>query len=72
MEEEVQWLIKPPASMPVPVHLAAKGVPTRTLIEKVGEEVGGPAAVAGELVLEDVWVEAAGVVRHKGMAHGKA
>ena len=37
VKEVVQWLIKPPAAVPVPIGLEAEGVPTGTLIQEVVE-----------------------------------
>ena len=72
MKEVVRWLIKPPAAVPVPIGLEAEGVTTGALIEEVVEGVSRPAAPAGELVLGDVWPEAAGVIRGERVAHRKA
>ena len=72
MEEVVWWLVKPLATMPVPVGLEAKGVAVGALIEEVVEGVCGPAASAGKLVLGDVRPEPVRVVRGEGVAHCKA
>ena len=72
VKKEVWWLVKPSAAMPVLVGLAAKGVAVRALIEKVVKGVGRPATLASQLVHEDVWSEATGVVEGEHMAHSKA
>ena len=72
MEEVVRWLIKPPATMPVPVGLEAEGVAARALVEEVVKGMSGPAAAAGKLVLGDVRLEPAGVIRGESVAHRKA
>ena len=72
VKKEVWWLVKPSAAMPVLVGLAAKGVAVRALIEKVVKGVGRSATLASQLVHEDVWSEATGVVEGEHMAHSKA
>ena len=72
VEEVVRWLIKPPAAVPVPVGLEAEGVTTGALVEEVMEGVGGPAALAGKLVLGNVWTKTMGVVGRERVAHGQA
>ena len=46
VEEVVRWLIKPPAAMPIPIGLEAKGVATGALVKEVVEGVGRPTAPA--------------------------
>ena len=72
VEEEVRWLIKPLAAVPVPIGLVPEGVATRALVKEVMEGVGGPATPAGKLILEDIGAEPTGIVGGEGVAHCKA
>ena len=72
VEEVVRWLIKPPAAVPVPVGLEAKGVAPGAFVKEVVEGVIGPAAPAGEVIVGDVRPEPAGVVRCERVADREA
>ena len=72
VEEVVRRLIKPPASVPIPIGLKAEGVALGALVQEVVERVGRPAAPASELVRGDVRPEPSGIIRCERMAHGQA